>query len=87
MAISSGPPQPRNRGERLGRGPGRTRSGLLMQGAAPAQDAPNGKASRRAVLVRLAASGELIFSPHFPNPGVGRIVPAGDGFAWRPELK
>ena len=46
-----------------------------------------GKASRRALLTRLAATHELIFSPHFPYPGVGRIVTAGDGFAWRPALE
>lgn len=46
-----------------------------------------GKASRRAVLTRLAASHELIFAPHFPYPGVGRIVAAGDAFAWAPALK
>ena len=46
-----------------------------------------GKASRRALLTRLAASHELIFSPHFPYPGVGRVVVAGDGFAWQAGLK
>ncbi len=46
-----------------------------------------GKASRHAMLTRLAASHELIFSPHFPYPGVGRVVAAGDGFAWAPGLK
>ncbi len=43
-----------------------------------------GKASRRAELTRLAASHELIFAPHFPYPGVGRIAAKGDGFAWVP---
>jgi glyoxylase-like metal-dependent hydrolase (beta-lactamase superfamily II) len=46
-----------------------------------------GKASRRALLTRLAASHELIFSPHFPYPGVSRIVADGDAFAWRPALE
>lgn len=44
-----------------------------------------GKASRRATLARLAASHELVFSPHFPYPGVGRIVTAGTGFSWQPN--
>lgn len=43
-----------------------------------------GKASRRATLARLAASHELVFSPHFPYPGVGRVVTAGTGFSWAP---
>ena len=50
-------------------------------------DAAVAKASRRATLTRLAKSHELIFAPHFPFPGVGRVVAAGDGFAWRPGLK
>jgi glyoxylase-like metal-dependent hydrolase (beta-lactamase superfamily II) len=44
------------------------------------------KASRRATLTRLAKSHELIFAPHFPFPGVGRVEAAGDGFVWRPGL-
>lgn len=46
-----------------------------------------GKATRRAELTRLSTTHELIFAPHFPFPGVGRIVKDGDGFAWRPALK
>lgn len=46
-----------------------------------------GKASRRATLARLATSRELVFAPHFPYPGVGRVVRSGKGFAWRPSLK
>jgi glyoxylase-like metal-dependent hydrolase (beta-lactamase superfamily II) len=42
------------------------------------------KATRRDVLTRLAQSRELVFSPHFPFPGVGRIVTAGSGFEWEP---
>jgi len=48
-------------------------------------DKAQGKISRRATLARLAATRELVFAPHFPFPGVGRIVVAGDGFAWAPE--
>lgn len=48
------------------------------------QDPRIGAASRRAVLERLSKSGELIFSPHFPFPGLGRIKRSGDGFSWAP---
>jgi glyoxylase-like metal-dependent hydrolase (beta-lactamase superfamily II) len=34
----------------------------------------------------LAKTREWVFAPHFPFPGVGHIVPAGRGFAWRPGL-
>jgi glyoxylase-like metal-dependent hydrolase (beta-lactamase superfamily II) len=43
-----------------------------------------GKAARAAMLARLARSGDLVFSPHFPFPGVGRIVAQGEGYAWEP---
>lgn len=43
-----------------------------------------GARSRRAVLGRLATSRELVFAPHFPFPGFGRIVSRGNGFAWVP---
>jgi glyoxylase-like metal-dependent hydrolase (beta-lactamase superfamily II) len=43
--------------------------------------------TRREVLQRLADTHELIFAPHFPFPGVGRIDRAGDGFRFRPELR
>jgi glyoxylase-like metal-dependent hydrolase (beta-lactamase superfamily II) len=45
------------------------------------------KASRRATLTRLAKSHELVFAPHFPFPGVGRVEKDGDGFTWKPALK
>jgi glyoxylase-like metal-dependent hydrolase (beta-lactamase superfamily II) len=47
-------------------------------------DAVQGEATRRAELATLAGSHEWVFAPHFPYPGVGRIVAAGDGFAWQP---
>ena len=47
-------------------------------------DPQTGKASRRAILTRLAASRELVFAPHFPFPGFGRVVAKGQGFAWAP---
>jgi glyoxylase-like metal-dependent hydrolase (beta-lactamase superfamily II) len=45
-----------------------------------------GKTTRRAELTALAKSGELVFAPHFPFPGVGRIAVVGDGFVWKPAL-
>ena len=50
-------------------------------------DAILAKASRRATLTRLAKSHELVFAPHFPFPGVGRIEKDGDGFVWKAALK
>jgi len=47
-------------------------------------DKPGGVSQRRIVFKRLAASGELVFAPHFPFPGVGRIEARGDGYAWKP---
>lgn len=44
-------------------------------------------ATRRRVLTQLAASHELVFAPHFPFPGFGRIVVKDDGFAWVPVTK
>ncbi len=46
-----------------------------------------GKATRRAELSALAKSGELVFAPHFPFPGVGHIVAQGDGFVWKPGVE
>ena len=42
--------------------------------------------TRTAELERLAKSQELLFAPHFPFPGVGRIQFAGDGFSWEPAV-
>jgi glyoxylase-like metal-dependent hydrolase (beta-lactamase superfamily II) len=50
-------------------------------------DAAQGKASRTAMLARLAVSHERVFAPHFPFPGTGRIVRAGAGYAWAPALR
>ncbi|MBC7496023.1 MAG: MBL fold metallo-hydrolase [Sphingomonadaceae bacterium] len=50
-------------------------------------DPAAGKATRRAELARLAASHELIFAPHFPFPGVGKIAVKGDGFVWVPTAR
>jgi glyoxylase-like metal-dependent hydrolase (beta-lactamase superfamily II) len=41
-------------------------------------------ASRKALLAKLANSQELIFAPHFPFPGVGKIETAGTGYGFKP---
>ena len=41
------------------------------------------KKTRQTTLQRLANDQELVFAPHFPYPGLGHIVAAGNGFAWR----
>jgi glyoxylase-like metal-dependent hydrolase (beta-lactamase superfamily II) len=43
------------------------------------------KSTRSATLKQLASDQELVFSPHFPYPGVGHIEAAGDGFSWKPS--
>jgi glyoxylase-like metal-dependent hydrolase (beta-lactamase superfamily II) len=50
------------------------------------RDAQAGKASRIDLLTRLSESHELIFAPHFPFPGVGRVAAQGPGFAWQPTV-
>jgi glyoxylase-like metal-dependent hydrolase (beta-lactamase superfamily II) len=47
-------------------------------------DRPLAAASRRRALEHLAGGGELVFAPHFPFPGVGRIQARDDGFVWKP---
>ncbi len=49
-------------------------------------DAAQGRASREAELARLAASGETVFAPHFPYPGVGKIAKAATGYTFQPAL-
>ena len=48
-------------------------------------DQDEGRATRRAELTKLAANATPVFAPHFPYPGLGKVVAAGDGFIWRPE--
>ncbi|MGI4731203.1 MAG: MBL fold metallo-hydrolase [Janthinobacterium lividum] len=48
-------------------------------------DGIEGRTSREAWLARLAASGERVFSPHFPFPGFGRVERQGTGYAWHPD--
>ena len=45
------------------------------------------KSARRALLQSLSRSHELVFAPHFPFPGAGRIVASGDGYKWQPAVK
>jgi glyoxylase-like metal-dependent hydrolase (beta-lactamase superfamily II) len=47
-------------------------------------DPTRGTPSRVAEFRRLAEAHELVFSPHFPFPGVGRLEVAGEGYVWRP---
>ena len=42
--------------------------------------------TREKTLAERAKSRELVFTPHFPFPGVGRIVAAGDAYAWQPDV-
>lgn len=43
-------------------------------------------ATRKATFARLAKSHELVFSPHFPFPGVGRVVADGDAYTWAAQV-
>jgi glyoxylase-like metal-dependent hydrolase (beta-lactamase superfamily II) len=45
-------------------------------------DAKTAAAVRTKEVARLAKAHELVFAPHFPFPGVGWIVPNGNGYAW-----
>ncbi len=40
--------------------------------------------ARTALLRRVADDGALLLSPHFPAPGMGTVVWAGDSFAYEP---
>ncbi len=50
-------------------------------------DETMGGSTRRAELQKLAANGALIFAPHFPFPGFGRILAQGDHFTFKPETR
>lgn len=50
-------------------------------------DAPVAERTRRATLTDLAKSGERMFAPHFPFPGVGTVATSGQGFKWVPASK
>ena len=47
-------------------------------------DKAQGAATRRRVLETMSADGTQCVLYHFPFPGVGRFVRAGQGFAWIP---
>ena len=49
-------------------------------------DMEEGVKTRRQELQQIATTHELVFVPHFPFPGVGRIERAGEGFNFVPEL-
>jgi len=49
-------------------------------------DMEDGVKTRREELQRLATTHELVFVPHFPFPGAGRIERKGEGFSFVPEL-
>jgi glyoxylase-like metal-dependent hydrolase (beta-lactamase superfamily II) len=49
-------------------------------------DPPTGAASRVALVSQSAASGQRLYSEHFPFPGVGKIVKDKAGYSWVPEL-
>jgi glyoxylase-like metal-dependent hydrolase (beta-lactamase superfamily II) len=48
------------------------------------EDKKVGKATRVAGLKALARSRERVFAPHFPFPGLGRIVVQDDAYGWKP---
>jgi hypothetical protein len=48
--------------------------------------APIAGETRHKTLTALARGDEWAFSPHFPFPGVGHVIAAGLGFAWKPGL-
>jgi glyoxylase-like metal-dependent hydrolase (beta-lactamase superfamily II) len=49
-------------------------------------DKTTAAATRQSTFEKLAKSGELVFSPHFPFPGVGRVVAGGDAYSWSPLM-
>jgi glyoxylase-like metal-dependent hydrolase (beta-lactamase superfamily II) len=48
-------------------------------------DQPRGASFRSETLKRLAAEHELVFSGHFPYPGVGHIRELDSGFVWEAQ--
>ena len=44
-----------------------------------------GAATRAALVKSSAASGQRLYSEHFPFPGIGKIVKGKDGASWQPE--
>ncbi len=48
-------------------------------------DKPQAARTRRQELQQLTNTRELMFAPHFPYPGVGRIEQVDRGFSFRPD--
>lgn len=46
-----------------------------------------GRQTREAEIARLAKTRMMIFSPHFPYPGVGRVIVAKGSYAWQPTVR
>jgi glyoxylase-like metal-dependent hydrolase (beta-lactamase superfamily II) len=44
-----------------------------------------GATTRVALIKSSAASGQRLYSEHFPFPGIGKIVKGKDGASWQPE--
>jgi glyoxylase-like metal-dependent hydrolase (beta-lactamase superfamily II) len=44
-----------------------------------------GSATRVTLVSDSAASGQRLYSEHFPFPGIGKIVKTKDGTVWQPE--
>jgi glyoxylase-like metal-dependent hydrolase (beta-lactamase superfamily II) len=51
------------------------------------ENSPEAIGVRQATLKKLAASHTLVYAPHFPYPGVGRIAKDGAGYQWKPSLR
>jgi glyoxylase-like metal-dependent hydrolase (beta-lactamase superfamily II) len=49
-------------------------------------DKVQARETREKMLGDLAKNHETVFSPHFPYPGVGKVVSEGDHFAWKATL-
>ena len=48
-------------------------------------DAPTAQASRKDVIASAAASGQRIYAPHFPFPGLGKFTAKDGGYVWTAE--
>jgi glyoxylase-like metal-dependent hydrolase (beta-lactamase superfamily II) len=44
-----------------------------------------GAATRATLVSDSAATGQRLYSEHFPFPGIGKIVKTKDGVVWQPE--
>ena len=50
-------------------------------------DRPAAEAMRQATLAKLAADRARVAAAHFPFPGIGQVVAAGQGLVWKPEAR